>query len=324
MSCAPLGDDVYSEDPSVNRLQDLVAELAGFEAGLFMPTGSMGNQVALATHAERGMEIIAPYGAHIYEYEIGALCVLSGLIPRLVNAPAGVPEVKDVKSAIKRSIHMAPTGMIVLENTHNKAGGTVIPLERCHEISRLAKDEGLPLHLDGARAWNAAAALNVSIADVCAPFASASLCLSKGLAAPVGTVLVGSKEFIQKARRYRKMFGGGMRQAGVLAAAGIVAVEEMFGRLGEDHARATALAQRLNGLDGISIDLASVQTNMVYASVDNAAAIAEAMKVEGVLCNALSEDSIRLVTHYQISDEDVERSVEVIEAVLGQQLALSS
>ena len=321
MANAPVGDDVYAEDPTINELQTLVAELSGFEAGLFMPTGSMGNQVALATHAERGMEIIAPYGAHIYEYEIGAMCVLSGLIPRLVPAPAGIPELSEVKSAIKRSIHGAPTGMIVLENTHNKAGGTVLPLKRCHEISQLAEEEQLPLHLDGARAWNAATALGVSIKELCAPFDSASLCLSKGLAAPVGTVLVGSAAFIKRAHRYRKMFGGGMRQAGILAAAGIVAVEQMRGRLGEDHTRARTLAQKLSELEGIEIDLSSVQTNMVYASVNNAADVAEKMKAEGVLCNALSTDSIRLVTHYQITDEDVDRSVQVIADVLNGRLA---
>lgn len=316
MANAELGDDVYGEDPTVNRLQAVLAERAGFEAGLLMPTGSMGNQVALATHASRGHEVIAPAGAHIYEYEIGALCVISGLIPRIVKAPAGVPEVADIKAAIHRSVHQAPTGLISLENTHNKAGGTVVPLERCHEIAALAREEGLAFHLDGARAFNAAAALGVSIAEVCAPFDSVSLCLSKGLAAPVGTVLLGSKDFISQAHRYRKMFGGGMRQAGVIAAAGLVAIETMSERLNEDHARAQTLAKKLIDLPGIKLDLNSVQTNMVYFEINEAAELVKKMQERGVYSNALGPTTVRLVTHYQISDVDVEAASGVISELL--------
>lgn len=315
MASAIVGDDVYGEDPTVNRLQAMLAERAGFEAGLFMPSGSMSNQVALATHAGRGLEVIAPVGAHIYEYELGALCTLSGLIPRLVDAPGGVPTVASVAAAIHHSIHQAPTGLIVLENTHNKAGGTVVPLQRCQEIAELAARENLPMHLDGARAFNAAAALGVSIAEVCAPFDSVSLCLSKALAAPVGTVLLGSKAFIQKAHRYRKMFGGGMRQAGVLAAAGIVALETMTERLREDHARARALAEGLARLEGISVDLASVQSNMVYFDIEDAPQVADRMAERGVRCNALGPKTIRLVTHYHITDEDIQAALRVIEEV---------
>lgn len=324
MASAALGDDVYGEDPTINRLQNEVADMAGFEAGLFTPSGSMGNQIALATHAGRGAEVIAPYGAHIYEYEIGAMCVLSGLIPRLVSAPGGVPALEDVRDAIKRNIHQAPTGLIALENTHNKSGGTVVPLERCIDIGELAKAEGLPYHLDGARAWNAAAALGVSIAEVCAPFDSASLCLSKGLAAPVGTVLVGSRAFIDGAHRYRKMFGGGMRQAGVLAAAGLVAVNEMVERLTEDHARARALAQGLNAIEGLAINLDSVQTNMIYIKVANAPELAAELAEAGLLCNALGARSLRLVTHYHISDEDVSRAVSILETAMHKRLALNA
>lgn len=316
MADAEVGDDVYGEDPTVNRLQEMLAERAGFEAGLFMPTGSMSNQVALATHTGRGDEVIAPEGAHIYEYEIGAFAVVSGLVARLVPAPQGVPEASDVRAAVHRSVHQAPTGLIVLENTHNKAGGTVVPLERCWEISQVAREEGLPLHLDGARAFNAAAALGVTMKDLCAPFDSASLCLSKGLAAPVGTVLLGSKDFISRAHRYRKMLGGGMRQAGVLAAAGIVAVEMMSERLVEDQARARRLAEGLADLPTVTLDLSSVQTNMVYFTVDDAPALAEAMKREGVLCDARSPRTIRLVTHYEISDEDISKALEVLTTLL--------
>jgi threonine aldolase len=315
MAEAEVGDDVYGEDPTVNRLQDMLAEQADFEAGLFMPSGSMSNQVALATHAGRGLEVIAPVGAHIYEYELGAMCTLSGLVPRLVEAPGGVPTVTAIHDAIHHSIHQAPTGLIVLENTHNKAGGTVVPLERCQEIAELAARENLPMHLDGARAFNAAVALGVSIAEVCAPFDSVSLCLSKALAAPVGTVLLGSKAFIQKAHRYRKMFGGGMRQAGVLAAAGIVALETMTERLHDDHARARALAEGLAQLEGITIDLKTVHTNMVYLTVANAPQLAARLAERGVRVGALGPTTIRLVTHYQIGDDDVAATLRAFEAV---------
>ena len=318
MMNAQVGDDVYGQDPTVNRLQEMLAERTGLEAGLLMPSGTMSNQIAIAVHTKRGQEVIAPEGAHIYEYELGSMAVISGALPRLVPAPLGIPEVEAIRSAIHRSIHQAPTGMIVLENTHNKSGGTVVPLERCHEVSRLAQEEGLPLHLDGARAANAAAALNASLADLCAPFDSVSLCLSKGLAAPVGTVLLGSKDFIKEAHRYRKMLGGGMRQAGVLAAAGIVAVEEMMGRLSEDHERARGLAESLAKLSEVTLDLSTVQTNMIYFQVQNAAALADKLAEQGVLCNALGPQTIRLVTHYHISDEDVSRTIEVIRNTLAQ------
>jgi threonine aldolase len=310
MAEAPLGDDVYAEDPTVNRLQEMLAELTGFDAALFMPSGTMTNQVALAVHAERGTEVILPEGGHVYEYEPGSMAVISGLLPRVVRAPRGVPAAADVQAAVHRSIHQAPSGVIVLENTHNRAGGTVVPLERCREIRAVADAEGLPLHLDGARAFNAATALDVEISEVCAAFHSASICLSKGLAAPVGSVLLGSSRFIGAAHRYRKLLGGGMRQAGVLAAAGIVAVTEMTGRLAEDHARARTLAAGLAQLGGFSVDLESVQTNMVYLQVQDAAGICARLAERGVLCNALDASTIRLVTHYHVTDEDITWTIE--------------
>ncbi len=312
MSEAPVGDDVYGEDPTVNKLQDMLAERTGFEAALFMPTGSQSNQVALAVHTKRGHEVVAPVGAHIYEYEIGAMAVISGLIPRLVPAPLGIPSLQDIRAAIHFGIHQSPTGLISLENTHNKAGGTVVPLSHCWEVRKIADEFKLPFHLDGARGFNAAVAMKVSLEDFCKPFDSVSLCLSKGLAAPVGTVLVGSKTFIKEAHRYRKMLGGGMRQAGVLAAAGIVAIETMMDRLSEDHQRARSLALALAKLPSIKVDLATVQTNMVYFGVQNAAEFASALKEQGVLCNALTSDAIRLVTHYEISDKDVKNAINVI------------
>ncbi|HEX7002781.1 MAG TPA: low-specificity L-threonine aldolase [Trueperaceae bacterium] len=321
MAEAPVGDDVYGEDPTVNRLQQMLARMTGFEAGLLMPTGTMSNLAALAVHAQRGSEVIVPAGGHVYEFELGGMAVVSGLIPRPIPAPLGVPEVGAVRSAIHRSIHTAPTGLISLENTHNLAGGTVVPLERCRELTALAREEGLPIHLDGARAFNAAAALGVSIAEVCRGFDSVSICLSKGLAAPVGTVLLGSGEFIREAHRYRKVLGGGMRQAGVIAAAGIVALETMTERLAEDHVRARALAEGLAGLPGVRIDLAAVQTNMVYLNVDGAPRLVDGLAREGILANAVANDSIRLVTHYEIGDADVERTVEVTRRLCERQAA---
>jgi threonine aldolase len=312
MANAEVGDDVYGEDPTVNRLQDLVAERTGFEAALFMPSGSQSNQVALAVHTKRGQEVVAPVGAHIYEYEIGAMAVVSGLVPRLVPAPLGVPGLEDIRAAIHFGIHQAPTGLISLENTHNKAGGTVVPLAHCHEVRKIADEFGLPFHLDGARGFNAAVAMKVSLGDFCKPFDTVSLCLSKGLAAPVGTVLVGSKAFMKEAHRYRKMLGGGMRQAGILAAAGIIAVETMIDRLTEDHIRARFIAEEISKIPGISVNLQCVQTNMIYFNVANAAAFAASMKEQGILCNVLYGDAIRLVTHYEISDDDAKDAVNVI------------
>ena len=317
MADAEVGDDVYAEDPTVNRLQSLLAERAGFEAGLLMPSGTMSNQVAIAVHTRRGEEVIVPEGAHVYEYELGSMAVISGVLPRTVPAPLGVPEVADVRAAVHRSIHQAPTGLIVLENTHNKAGGTVVPLKRLREIGALAQNEGLPLHLDGARGFNAVAALGTTLAELCAPFDSVSLCLSKGLAAPVGTVLLGSKDFIRESHRYRKMLGGGMRQAGVVAAAGIIGVTEMSERLREDHARARRLAEGLAGLPGVTVDLSSVQTNMVYLHIAYAPAFAAALESRGVRVGALGPQTVRLVTHYEIGDDDVTRVLEAAEQAVA-------
>jgi len=322
MAEAEVGDDVYGEDPTVTRLEALVAERAGFEAGLFVPSGTMGNQIALAVHAQRGSEAIVPEGAHVYEYELGAMAVIAGLVPRFVPAPAGVPDPADVRAALTNSVHVAPSGVVVLENTHNRAGGTVVPLDVAHAVGAVAREAGLPFHLDGARAWNAAVALGASLADVCAPFDTASLCLSKGLAAPVGSVWVGPQALRAQAHRYRKLLGGGMRQAGVLAAAAIVAVETMSERLADDHARARALAEGLAQLPGVSIDLTRVQTNMVYVGVADGPALAAALRDEGVLANALGPRSVRLVTHADLRDGDVELAIQRSASALERLAAL--
>lgn len=317
MAEAPVGDDVYGEDPSVNRLQATLAEMAGFETGLFVPSGTMSNQVALAVHLPRGSEVICPQGAHIYEYEPGSMALIAAALPRLVTAPQGVPSPDDVEAAIHLRGHQAPTGLIALENTHNTAGGTVIGLEAAAAIQAVARRHGLPIHLDGARAFNAAVHLGVGIADVCRGYDSVSLCLSKGLGAPVGSVLLGTTDFIAEAHRYRKMLGGGMRQAGVLAAAGMLALAEGPALLAADHARARRLAEALATAPGVSVDLGSVQTNIVYLEVPNAAAVAKLCADNGVALNAFGSRRLRLVTHSQVSDDDIELALDVIGAALA-------
>ena len=318
MAEAEVGDDVYGEDPTVIRLQEMVAELAGHEAGLFVPSGTMGNQVAVAVHAGRGHEVIVPEGAHVYEYEPGSMAVISGALPRFVRAPRGAPDPADVEAAVHGPGHQAPTGLVVLENTHNLAGGTVVPLEVVAAVQRVARDHGLPVHLDGARAFNAAVALGVGVDEVCAGFDTASLCLSKGLGAPVGTVLVGSREHVAEAHRYRKLLGGGMRQAGILAAAGIVAITEGPARLADDHRRARRLAEVLAALPGVRVDLEAVQTNLVYFEVADAASFAARCAELGVLLNAMGRRRCRLVTHFQVTDEDVDVALEVLSRVAAE------
>lgn len=317
MAEAVVGDDVYGEDPTVARLEAVVAEMAGKEAGLFVPTGTMGNQIALAAHTRRGVEVIAPEGAHVYEYELGSMAALAGLMPRLVRAPGGVPDPADVRAAVSPGRHQAPTGLVVLENTHNRAGGTVVPLAVARAVADVAREAGVPIHLDGARAWNAAVALGVPLAEVCAPFDSVSLCLSKGLGAPVGSVLVGSRALISEAHRYRKMYGGGMRQVGVLAAAGLVAVTDMVARLADDHRRARSLAHALQGVPGVAVDVASVQTNMVYLRADDAPGCVRRLERAGVLANAMGPRAIRLVTHFDVDDDDVAHAAEAIARTFG-------
>ncbi len=322
MAQAEVGDDVYGEDPTVIRLEETVARLTGMEAGLFVPSGTMSNQVALAVHCQRGAEVVLPEGAHIFEYEPGAMAVISGLLPRLVPVVRGVPTVDDVRAAIRRSKHQAPTGLICLENTHNTAGGTVVPLERQRAVQEIARENGLPVHLDGARAFNAATALGVAVSEVCAGFDSVSVCLSKSIGAPVGSVLLGSTRFIEQAHRYRKLLGGGMRQAGVLAAAALVALETTPQLLVHDHRRARRLAEGLVGVPGLALDMDAVQTNMVYLTVVRHRAsskslgaaedLADACAVRGVRFNAMGPNTVRLVTHHQVSDAQVEYALSVI------------
>ena len=315
MANAEVGDDVYAEDPTVNRLQALVAEMTGFEAGLFVSSGTLGNQIAIAVHVRPGSEVVCTEGAHIYEYEPGSMALIASALPRLVPTVRGVPAPADVEAAIHDSIHQTPTGLVALENTHNRAGGTVVPLATQQTVQEVARRHGLPVHLDGARAFNAAAALGVTIADVCRGFDSVSVCLSKGLGAPVGCVLLGSREFIGTAHRYRKMLGGGMRQAGILAAAGIVAVTDMPALLARDHERARRLAGALAGLSGVTVDLESVQTNIVYFQVEDAHGFVRACASEGVRLNAMGPSTVRAVTHHQVDDDGLDRAIDALVTV---------
>lgn len=318
MAAAEVGDDVYGEDPTVGRLQATVAELAGFERGLFVPSGTMSNQIAIAAQVGAGTEVICPEGSHIYEYEPGSLAVISGSQARLVPAPGGVLDPADVAAAVHDSIHQAPTGLISLENTHNRAGGTVVPLDVCAAVQEIGHRAGVSVHLDGARAFNAAVALGVELAAVCRGFDTVSICLSKGLGAPVGSVMLGSAEIVGRAHRWRKLLGGGMRQAGVLAAAALVALEEAPPKLADDHRRARFLAEGLASVPGVGVDLRSVQTNMVYLRVARAADFAAGCARRGVLVNALGRDVVRIVTHHQISDEQAEAALAVLSGVAAQ------
>ena len=313
MAQAQVGDDVYGEDPTVNALQAEVARLTGHEAGLFMPSGSMTNQAAIAVHTRRGEEVICAEGSHIYEWELGMMAAFSGVVPRFVPAPLGVPAPEDVRRAVLRSPHQSPSGVISLENTHNKAGGTVIPLDVLAAIRAVADAEGLPLHLDGARVFNAATALNVPLHDITRHFGTVSVCLSKGLGAPVGSVLVGSRAHMKEAHRYRKMLGGGMRQAGILAAAALVALRDVPARLREDHRRTRQLAEALVNA-GFDVDLAAVQTNIIYAALPDAQARVDAWAARGVRASALGHDRVRFVLHHQVSDEALEGAIAVLTA----------
>ncbi len=315
MAEAEVGDDVYREDPTVNRLEQTAAELLGFERAVYMPSGTMTNQVALLVHTRRGQEIIVTQGAHVYEFEPGAMANLAGASPRFVPAPYGVPDPEEVRAAIHDSPHQAPTGLIALENTHNTAGGTVVPLEVQRAVQQVAREAGLPVHLDGARLFNAAVALGVSGREVAAGFDTVSVCLSKGLGAPVGSLLLGPAALEPEIRRYRKMLGGGMRQAGVLAAAGLIALSEGPRALARDHQQARALAEGLVRL-GLDVDLKSVQTNMVFANVPAAREFAARLAEAGVLINALGRSRVRFVTHRDLPDEAADEALERIAAVL--------
>jgi threonine aldolase len=317
MAQAEVGDDVYLEDPTVNRLQDRAAEIFEREAALFVPSGSMGNQICVKLHTRPGQEVIVEENAHIYNYEVASMAVVSGALPRPVRSENGIPHWPAIEAAIRPAIYyLAQTGLICLENTHNMAGGAVMPKERMHEIGRNAHARGLPVHLDGARIFNAATALRESVAELTRPFDSVMFCLSKGLGAPVGSLILGNRDFIERARSVRKMLGGGMRQVGVLAAAGLIALEKMPARLHEDHANARLLAEGLAEIDGIHIDPEKVPTNILIFDISgtgmNTAEFSQRLKERGVLANGINPRQMRMVTHYDVSREDCQTTLKTV------------
>lgn len=322
MAAAEVGDDVYGEDPTVNRLEQRAAEVFGREAAIFVPTGTMGNQIAIRLHTQHGQEVICESRSHILDWEMAMVSAFSGCVPRAVEGDRGVLSWESIRRAIAPKIYYrAPTGLISLENTHNMAGGTVTPLEVLEEIWAGARDAGLPVHLDGARVFNAAAALGIDVATLTRGFDTVMFCLSKGLGAPVGSMLVGSRETIDRARVFRKALGGGMRQAGVLAAAGLIALEEMPRRLSEDHANARLLADAIADCDAAEIDPSEVQTNIVIFTLkdeasEDAPTLVGRLREHGVLASAIGPRAVRLVTHYDVSREDCTRAAKALQRLL--------
>ena len=322
MASATVGDDVFGEDPTVNRLQEVVARTLGKEAALYVPSGTMGNQTCVKVHTQPGDEVICERGAHVFNYETGGMAFLSNVQAHTIEGRRGVITVEQIRRAIRPSVYYMPrTRLICLENTHNRAGGTIYPLEVIRKISECAKNEKIRMHLDGARLWNACAATGVRPHEYAAFFDSVSVCLSKGLGAPVGTVIAGSADFITDARHYRKIFGGGMRQAGILAAAGLYALEHNVDRLREDHEKAARLADELSQVRGFGIDRDAVQTNIVIIDIEKTGKMPDdalsLLRGRGVLLSAGSFMGLRAVTHLDVSMDEVVSAARTIREIFG-------
>jgi len=320
MSVAEVGDDVYGEDPTVNRLQEYLADRLGKEAGLFMASGTMSNQVAINSHTHHGQEVICHRWNHVFNFEGGTAPAFSGVGFNLLDGEYGTITAKQVEEAIRPvSYHYPQTALISLENTHNKAGGTIFPLEEIVKIREVAEAHGLPMHLDGARLFNAVVATGIDPSEWAGHFDTVSICLSKGLGAPVGSVLLGSREFIDRAVWVRKRFGGAMRQAGVLAAAGLYALEQNVERLAEDHGNARRLAESVNAIIGLDVDLRAVQTNIFMINTFRSGLSEEEVHLKladkGILMHPFGRDHIRVVTHLNVSAEDISRVIEEFEKV---------
>ncbi|HYH45371.1 MAG TPA: GntG family PLP-dependent aldolase [Thermoanaerobaculia bacterium] len=320
MAEAEVGDDVYGEDPTVAVLEEEAAAAVGQEAALFVPTGTMGNQIALHLHARPGCEVICDAAAHILHFEMGAMAALSGLLPKPLPSPDGLMDPAAVEAAVAPDIgYKSRTGLIAVENTHNLAGGTVYDRPHLEALLDVARRHRLPIHLDGARIFNAAIALGVPAAELGAGFDSVQFCLSKGLGAPVGSLICGSRPFVVEARRVRKMFGGGMRQVGVLAAAGLVALRKGPARLADDHANARLLAEALAGLPGIELDPTRVRTNIVVFGLTEGDAVGflARLRDKGVLGVPVGPRTVRLVTHRDAPRERVEQAITRIREAVG-------
>lgn len=318
---AVVGDDVYGEDPTVNRLEAEAAALLGKEAALFVPSGTMGNQIAVLTHTKRGEEVIMEADSHVFFYEVAGIAALAGCQTRPVPGFRGAMDPEQVAAAIRSAnIHFPRTALICVENTHNRSGGCIVPMENLRAIAEVARQHNISVHMDGARVFNAAVAQNLPVAEVVALADSVMFCLSKGLAAPVGSILAGTRAFIEEARRNRKLLGGGMRQAGILAAAGLVALHTMVDRLVEDHENAKRLAHGLAQFTGVQVDMETVQTNMImFDLLDerwDAGSLSGALTRAGVLTNAMGARRIRLVTHKDFAGADVPEALDRIAQVL--------
>jgi threonine aldolase len=322
MAKAEVGDDVYGEDPTVNKLQEMAAERMGKEAGLFVPSGTMGNLAAFLAHCGRGDEVILGNKAHSFLYEAGGISALGGVHScQLPNQPDGTLLLEDIRAAIRSGdAHQPVSRLVCLENTHNRCGGVALTAAYTRSVGELAHQRGLSLHLDGARIFNASVAQNVSAKELADPADSVTFCLSKGLSAPVGSVLCSSAEFIYKAHRIRKQLGGGMRQAGILAAAGIVALDTMIERLADDHKRARYLAQGLAFLPWLVLEPGTPYTNMIFMSLaenfpTDAKQVADELSKKGVRVGVVSERRFRLVTHYWIDDAAVDKAIVAFQEV---------
>ena len=320
---AELGDDVFQEDPTVNRLEDLAATKFNKEAALFVPSGTMANLVAVLSHCQRGDEVILGDQAHTFLYEAGGISAFGGVHSRQIpNQEDGTLLLEDIKKSIrKEDVHFPPTRLICLENTHNRCLGMPLSVDYTNSVTEIAKNNSLSVHVDGARIFNAAVSLDVSVTELTDNIDSVSFCLSKGLSAPAGSMLCGNKDFIEKARRNRKALGGGMRQAGVLAAAGLVALEKMTDRIIDDHENARTLAEGISNIDGIRINLDRVKTNIIYFSLDHpkvgGALLLEKMAEQNIHFFELGPSWFRLVTHAGVSKDDVDDIVREFERILS-------
>ncbi|MGM0689699.1 MAG: low-specificity L-threonine aldolase [Bacillota bacterium] len=317
---AEVGDDVYGEDPTVNRLQELAADIIGKEAAMLVPSGTMGNQIAILTHCRPGTEVILEADSHIYYYEAAAASVFAGVQPRPLPGKRGSMPAELVEWAIREDdVHLPPTSLICLENTHNRAGGTVVPLEDMKAVYDVACRHNLPVHLDGARIFNASVASGVAVKEFTACTTSVQFCLSKGLGAPVGSIIAGSKDFVAEARRWRKRLGGGMRQAGIFAAAGIVALETMIDRLAEDHTNARLLADGLAAFKGIEFNPDDVDTNIVIVkpTAMSIQQLGSELEKRGILTVVIEPDRVRFTTNKDVDRNDIEKTIAAVKDILA-------
>lgn len=323
MAAAEVGDDVYGEDPTVNRLEARAADLFGKQAALFVPTGCMGNLIAIKVHTHHGDEVICDERSHVNLYELASMSAIAGCMPRVARGEDGILTWKQIEAVIRPRVYYdSQTALICLENTHNMAGGMVYPTQQVNDICNHAHEVGLKVHLDGARVFNAAAALGESVAEMTRKVDSVMFCLSKGLGAPVGSMIVGSQAFVDKSRVYRKMFGGGMRQAGVIAAAGLMALERSPARLHEDHQRAKRLAEAVARIPGFNIDPIKVKTNILIFDCSRTGKTAvewcDIFYQKGLWAQDTALHSVRFVTHCDVDDAGIDRALEILDQVAAQ------